>query len=111
MFSLEVGPLDERARVEGDERLLKRALTNLVQNSIHDNPDDCSIVIEVHLLKGMCQLTVTDDGKGIPKNKRSDMMELPYAKKGKCTPGTGHGLVISMVARTVKTHHGSLPRK
>lgn len=107
-FSLEIATLDERAQVEGDERLLKRAITNLIQNSMNHNPEGCTITLQVSVQEeyGTCRLTVEDNGKGIPENKIPELLELPYSSKRKQSQRSGHGLGLPMVARIAKAHQG-----
>ena len=51
---------------------------------------------------------VKDNGRGIPKEKLTEITELPYSSRRKRTVKEGHGLGIPMVARIVQAHHGRL---
>lgn len=101
---------DEAVRINGDEKLLLRAIGNLVQNSIRHNPEGCKIVIETSLLKGRSRycLAVKDDGRGIPQHRLAEITELPYSSRRKHPVQQGHGLGLPMVSRIAKAHNGRL---
>lgn len=109
-FTLEVDQLDERAQINGDEKLLTRAITNLIQNSINHNPDGCKILLQTYYnqTNKTCSFIVIDNGCGIPENQISNLLELPYSSKRKYHSKNGHGLGLPMVARIAKAHGGSL---
>lgn len=100
----------EAVQVMGDEKLLLRAITNLVQNSVTHNNQGCIITLETSLSKDRSQyrLIVSDNGRGIPVEKLTEITELPYSSRRKRTVQEGHGLGIPMVARIVEAHHGCL---
>lgn len=107
-FILEIDTLDEKARVNGDERLLTRAVTNLIQNSINHNPAGCHIRLVVSLNDGnnTCSIIVSDNGKGIPQTKNSDLLKFPFSSSKRCPRENRHGLGLPMVARIAKAHQG-----
>lgn len=109
-FTIEIGNLDERIQIDGDERLLTRAISNLIQNSMKHNPDGCSIIIHTALSESnqTCSFTVEDNGKGIPQDEIPNLLELPYSSKRNRSNYNGHGLGLPMVARIAKAHHGKL---
>ncbi len=109
-FTLVVEITDESAQVNGDERLLTRAITNLVQNSINHNPDGCQIRLQtsLHERNRTCSFVVADNGKGIYQNELPDLLEFPYSSKRKHPRQNGHGLGLPMVARIAKAHQGHL---
>lgn len=109
-FTLEVEVLDERVQTIGDEKLLARAITNLVQNSIDHNPDGCRILLQTSFNKSnkTCSFIVIDNGRGIPEDQLPDLLELPYSSKRKFQSKNGHGLGLPMVARIAKAHRGFL---
>lgn len=109
-YILEVEIFEEGHQVSGDERLLTRAITNLVENSIRHNPHGCHIRLETSYNqgKGTCHLIVTDNGMGITQGEIPDLLELPYTSQRKHPRKNGHGLGLPMVARIAKAHGGHL---
>jgi signal transduction histidine kinase len=101
---------DESLYVQGDERLLYRAVTNLVQNSIRHNPEGCAIelMIKREVQSGYAQFIVSDDGKGIPEEDLLDVLVLPYTAGRIRPPRHGHGLGLPMVSRIAQAHRGKL---
>lgn len=100
----------EAVQIIGDEKLLLRAISNLVQNSVRHNPQGCEIILETALSKDSSQyrFIVRDNGKGIPQEQLQEITELPYSLRRKRAVQEGHGLGIPMVARIVQAHHGRL---
>ncbi|MCA1295937.1 HAMP domain-containing histidine kinase [Paenibacillus sp. alder61] len=109
-YDIELQLADEAVQINGDEKLLLRAIENLVQNSVRHNPQGCRIVIRSSLSedRSRYRLIVTDDGKGIPQEQLAEITELPYSSKRKKPVQQGHGLGVPMVARIVQAHRGEL---
>lgn len=109
-FIIEIDISDERVQVNGDERLLARAITNLIQNSINHNPDGCLIKLQTttNAKNNSCSFILVDNGKGISQNELPNLLELPYSTKRKHPSQNGHGLGLPMVDRIAKAHQGVL---
>lgn len=109
-YDIELKLAEEAVKINGDEKLLLRAINNLVQNSVRHNPQGCEIILETSLSEDCSQycFIVRDNGQGIPQEKLTDIIELPYSSKRKQTVQQGHGLGLPMVARIVLAHHGRL---
>ncbi|WP_098745941.1 HAMP domain-containing sensor histidine kinase [Paenibacillus sp. EZ-K15] len=108
-YDISLHVMDESLIVSGDERLLYRAITNLVQNSIRHNPDGCKIELKTGPADGVFySFVVSDNGKGIPKEELKGVILLPYTS-GRTRPNRqGHGLGLPMVERIAKAHQGEL---
>ena len=91
--------LNEQTRVMADEAALNIILTNFLSNAIKHSPKKSLINIEEsYLSKGFIRLSVSDQGKGVPKKYRERVFERFYRiDKGRSTKigGTGLGLSIS----------------
>jgi signal transduction histidine kinase len=109
-YTIELEVTTEKCFVKGDEKLLTRAITNLVQNSIVHNPEGCRILVQTTLShdQQLARLIVTDNGKGVAKQLLPDLLELPYSSKRVAPVQNGHGLGLPMVGRIASAHHGRL---
>ncbi|WP_159887990.1 sensor histidine kinase [Paenibacillus puerhi] len=109
-YDIELLLSDEAVGIHGDEKLLLRAIHNLVQNSVHHNPQGCKIILETCLAKDRTRyhLIVRDDGRGIPLEQLAGITEYPYSLKRQRSVQQGHGLGLPMVARIAQAHHGRL---
>lgn len=109
-YSITINITDESLKITGDERLLYRAVSNLVHNSVRHNPKGCEIVLETSSTSegAFYQFVVADNGTGIPKEQLSEVVVLPYTA-GRIRPvRQGHGLGLPMVARIAQAHQGML---
>lgn len=97
-FTIEVKVMDENIQVEADQKLLLRAVTNLVQNSIGHNPAGCDIelIVRRESDRGTCQFIVSGNGVGIPCKELANVVELPYTYARPDLPPNGHGLGLPM---------------
>ncbi|MCI1966440.1 MAG: HAMP domain-containing histidine kinase [Oscillospiraceae bacterium] len=105
MFSIEVEISREgqNTAVEGDEKLLKRAVSNLIGNSIKHNPEGCAIKAVLSKNESVCTLSVSDNGVGF----RPDVLKslkLPHA----LIKLQAHGLGLTIVRQIVKIHSGTV---
>ncbi|HCQ91370.1 MULTISPECIES: sensor histidine kinase [unclassified Clostridium] len=107
-YTIELDVSEEYIKIDGDEKLLIRAITNLVQNSIIHNKEGCRILLQSILDedKKTCGFIVSDDGKGMPQSEIPNLLELPYSSKRKSFIHNGHGLGLPMVSRIIKAHNG-----
>jgi PAS domain S-box-containing protein len=92
--------------VEGDEVLLRQALSNLCRNAFDACVDDETvpeIVIEGTVDQDLAQvrLTVSDNGPGIPPEQR-DLVFRPFFT----TKASGTGLGLSLTQKIIVTHNG-----
>ena len=91
--------LNEQTRVMADVAALNIILTNFLTNAIKHSPKKSLINIEEsYSSKGFIRLSVSDQGKGVPKKYRERVFERFYRiDKGRSTKigGTGLGLSIS----------------
>ena len=92
--------------VEGDEVLLRQALSNLCRNAIDaclGGDDAPRIVLEgtIDLDHGEARITVTDNGHGIDPEQRARIFRPFFTTK---TGGTGLGLALTQ--KIIVTHNG-----
>ena len=110
-YSLEVNisPDSENITIECDEKLITRAVNNLVQNSIHSNPDGCTIILALQVTENELLLTIQDNGIGISAEKLEELKNKPhYMKSTDDRLDLRHGLGLLLVRQIVEAHHGEM---
>jgi signal transduction histidine kinase len=91
-----------------DPLRVEQVITNLVDNAIKYTPDDGRIVVEVERASAeFLAIRVTDDGIGIPLEKRGQIFDRFYRAHGEShQSGLGLGLYISR--QIVELHGGTI---
>jgi signal transduction histidine kinase len=94
----------------GDRALLLRAVNNIVANAFLYAPEDGAIRIEVYPARSNIELSVLDDGPGIPPDNLDKIFNRFYrGEYSRSTTGTGLGLNIAKTI--VELHSGTLIAK
>ena len=96
------------APVPGDERLLKRLVTNLVDNAIRHNVPGGEISIHVTASGEHPSLTITNTGPVIPTDQVTRLLQPFQRLTARPADGEGLGLGLSIVAAIAKAHHATL---
>jgi two-component system sensor histidine kinase MprB len=87
--------------VQGEEPMLERAVTNLLDNAAKWSPPQGTVRVRLH--DG--RLTVADEGPGIAEEDRPHVFERFYrSREARTLPGSGLGLAI--VAQAAQRHGG-----
>ena len=97
------------AVVYGDENLLTTAVHNLISNAVQYSPDKARVGVGTRLHDGVVEITVTDQGPGIPAEDLDRVFERFYRvdqARSRATGGTGLGLAI--VKHAVQNHGGEV---
>lgn len=97
-FSITLDLKAEKAVVLGDETLLERAVSNLIQNAVQHNPDGCRIQIREEVCGNKVRITIADNGTGVPDDVLENITKIPK---------TTHGLGLPMAYRIIQVHGGS----
>ncbi|MBR1399656.1 MAG: two-component sensor histidine kinase [Alphaproteobacteria bacterium] len=93
----------EVSAIQGREQALRRAVTNIIENAFHYGQ---TVAVAVNNSGKYLEISVDDDGPGIPKDKRDDVFKAFYRVEGsrnKKTGGVGLGLAI---AKDIVVSHG-----
>jgi two-component system sensor histidine kinase SenX3 len=97
---------DRGLRVLGDEVQLETALRNLVDNAVNYSPEHTRVVVSVRRAGDLVEISVTDQGIGIPKRDLERIFERFYRvdpARSRATGGTGLGLSI---VKHITANHG-----
>ncbi len=103
--------------LQGDERLLRRALRNLLENGrrygsktgANSDPQAESLAdLEVRVLRagGQAQVRVADRGPGVPEAERERIFEAFYRMPGHAERAGGVGLGLALVRQIAARHGG-----
>jgi signal transduction histidine kinase len=94
----------EDLQARGDERLLRRALRNLLENARRYGGDEVSV--EVQRRGPLVQLAVCDRGPGVPETMRERIFEPFFRLPGHAEREGGVGLGLSLVRQIAQRHGG-----
>jgi signal transduction histidine kinase len=97
----------EDITVRGDERLLRRALRNLLENARRYGGAQAPEV-EIRRVDRTAQLSVCDRGPGVPDAQRERIFEPFYRLPGHAEQAGGVGLGLSLVRQIAQAHQGAV---
>jgi signal transduction histidine kinase len=100
-------PQGEPLTVRGSERLLRRALRNLLENARRYGGDDVQVHVEP-AGPGQVRVRVCDRGPGVPEPLRERIFEPFYRLPGHAEREGGVGLGLSLVRQIAQRHGGSV---
>ena len=92
--------------VVGDERLLRRALRNLLENARRYGGHDVIVLAESRA--GRALVRVCDRGPGVPEAMRERIFESFFRLPGHAEQAGGVGLGLSLVKQIAERHGGSV---
>lgn len=101
----------EPCQLDLDERLIHRAIENIVRNAIHYSPVNKDIIISLQYndARDSIYIDIKDSGPGVPKWQLDKIFNPFYrvdSSRAKKTGGFGLGLAIAW--RAIHLHHGTL---
>lgn len=97
---------DQVSAIQGREQGLKRALTNIISNAF-DYAKTVAVRLESN--NNRLEVTVDDDGPGIPADKREDVFKAFYRIEGSRNKETGGvGLGLSIAKDVISSHGGTI---
>lgn len=100
-INLHINENAQNILLTADEELLKRAISNLINNSITHNPEGCDIQVTLKISASGCSITVSDNGSGFT---RAVLESLDDPEK--TTELQSHGLGLKIVQQIAKAHGG-----
>ena len=97
---------DEDAVVFGDAHMLGTAIDNLLTNAVNYSGAGTRVALGVRQVDGIVEITVSDQGQGIPAAELDRIFERFYRvdpARSRATGGTGLGLAI---VKHICSNHG-----
>ena len=98
-IELIIDPETEKVKITADAGLLKRALRNLIGNSVRHNPGGCRVTVRLYIKEKQIVWEVRDSGKGIPEA----VVENMDSQTEKI-----HIMGLRLVRQIAKAHGGDL---
>jgi signal transduction histidine kinase len=95
--------------IEADMLMMKLALNNLVENALKYSPQGSPIHVSLQTDNGTAELSVRDEGPGIPDAEKERIFERFYRlgqEKTRQAKGTGLGLYLTR--KIVEDHRGKI---
>lgn len=114
-ITLSIMPCANRITLQGDEKLLRRALQNALNNSIKHNPKGCTIDISLACNSDSFWISVRDNGRGMSPSTLTALLlrldqetrdVLTFASPNKKTPAPPSA--YSSENKAVNTHTSAL---
>ncbi len=92
-----------------DKDLIKRAVSNLIQNSMNHNEQGCRIFVRIAAEDNVCTVAVADDGIGATDEQIEKLNSTPhYMVCDEKTTEQRHGLGLLIVKQIVFAHDGKM---
>ena len=92
--------------VVGEDRLLRRALRNLLENARRYGGSEVEVSVESR--EGRAVVRVSDRGPGVPEAMRERIFESFFRLPGHAEQAGGVGLGLSLVKQIAQRHAGSV---
>lgn len=98
----------EDVTVEADPFLLRRAVSNLLDNALDFSPEGGHIELGLHVQGRWAQITVRDQGPGIPGYAQDKVFEKFYSLARPHSKKKSTGLGLSFVKEIASLHRGKV---
>jgi PAS domain S-box-containing protein len=116
---LEIQPLPAQFKIDTDLTLtpftgakvpLETVLRNLISNAIkhHDQPESGHITIQARENGSFCEISVIDNGPGIPSNAKDRVFKLFQALSPHARDKGNSGMGLAFAKRIVEAHGGRI---
>ena len=100
-------PADAVCTIFADRRMIQQMLVNLIENAGRYAGNAARVELELHEHSGALALTVSDNGPGIPQDKRASVLE-PFFRMNPERNALGTGLGLALVKAIAARHKAKL---
>jgi signal transduction histidine kinase len=95
--------------VRGDAAILRRVLDNLLGNALEHSPQGGRILVNVVSCDEGIEITVADQGPGVPEGFRERIFEkYQRLENRKTVPGANRGLGLTFCRLAIEAHGGTI---
>jgi two-component system sensor histidine kinase/response regulator len=99
----------DRNEVRGDPTILRRVFDNLLGNALEHSPQGGKILVNVVSCDEGVEITVADQGPGVPEAFRERIFEkYQRLESRKTVPGANRGLGLTFCRLAVEAHGGTI---
>ena len=105
---VQAGVQGKDLRVNGDERLIRRALRNLLENARRYGGGQVEVEVDAAEGSGQVEVHVADRGLGVPEAYRERIFEPFFRLPGHAEREGGVGLGLALVRQIAERHGGSV---
>ena len=100
---------DPLPKIEGDRDRIEQVVVNIVANAVKYTPDGGNIVMAARNVKDGVEISVTDNGIGIPREDLPRLFERFYrVDKARSRERGGTGLGLAIAQEIVRYHNGTI---
>src|SRR5882757_2173733 len=99
--------LPSSLRVLGESELLMQLFANLIENALRHSPRGSTVEIEARQIHERVNVSITDNGRGIPADQRMKVLQRFYRLEVSRTTA-GNGLGLSLASAIAKLHDATL---
>ena len=104
---IKINAPDQSFFVKGNESLLQRVISNLLDNALKYSPENGRITIEVRDANTTANISIVDSGPPISPDDLPHIFKPFYrADESRLTPGNGLGL--SLARSIIQAHSGEI---
>lgn len=100
--------IDAAAPVRGHPERLRQLLENLLSNALRFSPPGGTVTLSLARRRQMAQLSVMDEGPGIPPKQRQQVFERFWQADPSRSETEHHGLGLSIAQAIAQAHGGRL---
>ena len=101
----------EACLASGDPDALKQLVLSLLENAVKYTPDDGTVRLELRVVDGFAQITVSDTGAGIEPEDLPKVFERFYRTdraRSRLNGPAGTGLGLTIAKQIVERHGGTI---
>lgn len=88
--------------------LIEQTVVNILENAARFSPENGRIDIEAWMSDADLEITVTDQGPGIPEDERAKVFDMFYTVKKGDRAGAGTGLGLAICQGMIGAHGGRI---
>lgn len=97
----------EELKMHLDKQLMQQVMNNLLSNAVKYSQPDPRVEVEIARVNNSIQISVKDNGVGIPEQDMSNMFQ-PFFRAGNVFNIEGNGLGLTIVRECVRLHGGDV---